>query len=137
MLFNVIESKLFMDLKSYKKFNKIILISVLLFLILISTLNFVVNPYNIFNHTFISKKLLKPEAKVQERYTKIIQMKLDKRDIDTVFIGTSRCDWAINKDYFKKITGKNAENMAMAGLQIGEYLDIIDFVTTPPRKIYI
>ncbi len=89
-------------------------------------LNYIVNPYNIFNNSYLPFELLKPEATIQERYTKFIALKLNRKQIDTVFLGTSRVDYAFQKKYYNQITGKTAENLAVGGLFINEYIDILD-----------
>ena len=112
----------------YRDFNKKLLISFFCIVFSVALLNFLVDPYNIFMKSPLTAHLLKPEAKVQERVTKIIGMKVDNRDISAVFVGTSRTDWALNRDYYKKITGKNAENIAMAGLALEEYEQVVKTV---------
>ena len=105
-----------------------------LFLFLFGTLffvgifNYFVNPYNIFQVPSCKYTYLKPEAKLQERVTKFIGFKFDKREINSVFLGTSRADYSIDRDYFKEITGKDAENMAMGGMVLEEYPEIIDMI---------
>ena len=108
-----------------ENYNKKLILSIFLTLVSISLLNYIVNPYNIFQQHFF-KNLLKPEAKVQERLTKPIGLKIDKRKINAVFFGTSRADLAINKDDYKNITGKEAENLAMGGLSEFEIRKMID-----------
>ncbi len=112
------------EYKIYKKFTKKIVCIVVVIVVIIGVLNYVINPFNIFNNNLIGSKMLKPKAKMQERYTKFIAFKLDKREIDAVFTGTSRVDLALSKDYYKQLTTKNAENLAMGGFLLYEYLDI-------------
>ncbi len=113
-----------LEYKIYKKFNKKIVGIIAVIIVIIGILNYVINPFNIFNNNLIGSKMLKPKAKMQERYTKFISFKLDKREIDGVFTGTSRVDLSLSKDYYKQLTSKNAENLAMGGFLIYEYLDI-------------
>ena len=109
----------------YRSFYRRILITAISILLVISIFNIIVDPYIVF-HTPVTKiSNVKPEAKRQERMTKITEFKLDRRKIDTVFIGTSRVDWTFNKDYFKKITGKNASNMGLVGMNFNEYSEYI------------
>ena len=106
----------------YKVFYKRILITVICILTIISVINIVIDPYVVFHTPATKISNLKPEAKRQERITKIIEFKLDRRKIDTVFIGTSRIDWIIDKDYFHKVTGKNATNLGIVGMNFEEYV---------------
>lgn len=94
--------------------------------VIITILNYIVDPYNIFDNRVFGNKLLKPEAKVQERVTKIIGLKLCKKKIETIFLGTSRVDLGINADYYKKLTGKNAQNLAMGDMRLFEIKDLLD-----------
>ena len=91
------------EYKTYKNFTKKIVCIVVVIVVIIGVLNYVINPFNIFNNNLIGSKMLKPKAKMQERYTKFIALKLDKRDIDGIFTGTSRVDLALSKDYYKHI----------------------------------
>ena len=111
---------------NYKNYNKILLKITLPLLIFIIVLNYLVNPYNIFKQRIFPKTLLKPEAKIQERVTKPIGLKIDSRKIDAVFFGTSRADLGLDKEHYKEITGKEAENIAIGGLHFNEMLDAID-----------
>lgn len=129
-----------MKINSYKKFNiKLFKIFVTLILF-IGLLNYIVNPYNIFDNKFFCNLFLKPEAKVQERYTKFIALKLDKRKIDTVFLGTSRADLALSKIYYKKLTDNNAENLAMGDFYVYEFIDVFKkliLIHPEVKKIYV
>lgn len=115
-----------MDKKSYKKFNICLISAFLTVLLGVAALNVAVNPYNIFPFCGIAK--YKPEAKLQERVTKLIGFKLDKRKINSVFLGNSRTDYSIDRDYFKKVTGLEAENLAMGGIVIEEYPELLDLI---------
>ena len=121
-----------------ENYNKKLILSVFLTLLSVSLLNYIVNPYNIFEQRFF-KNLLKPEAKVQERLTKPIGLKFDKRKISAVFFGTSRTDLAINKDDYKELTGKNAENLAIGGLsefEIQKMTDLALKIHPEIKKVY-
>ena len=111
-------------MEKYKKSNKRILIIFICLLTIIAIFNVVMDPYNVFMSPDLGFNSLKPEAKRQERLTKVIGLKLDKRKLDSIFIGTSRVDWAINKQHYKEITGKETESMAVVGLGFDEYLDL-------------
>lgn len=110
-------------MEKYRKFYKKILITVICILIILSIFNIIIDPYVVFHTPKTKISNLKPEAKRQERMTKITEFKLDRRKIDTVFIGTSRVDWIFNQNYFKKITGKNATNLGIVGMNFDEYLN--------------
>lgn len=110
----------------YKKYNKYLLVISISVILAIILLNYLVNPYNIFKQRIFPETLLKPEAKIQERVTKPIGLKIDNRKIDAVFFGTSRADLGLDKNHYKEITGKEAENIAIGGLHFNEMLDAID-----------
>ena len=109
----------------YKEFNFSLLKILIIIFFVLGTINYIVNPYNIFDNRYLKFSFLKPEAKIQERYTKFIALKLDKRQINTIFMGTSRADLALNKYYYEKITGKSCENLAFGGVFIYEYFDTL------------
>lgn len=112
-------------MEKYRSFYKRILITIISILLLISIFNIVIDPYIVFHSPILKISNLKPEAKRQERMTKITEFKLDRRKIDTVFIGTSRVDWTFDINHFKEITGKNASNMGLVGMNFNEYLEYI------------
>ena len=111
-------------MSGYKKFNTVLLSTVLCIITILGVFNFIVDPYNVFNSHLYKFNVLKPEAKRQERLTKIIGYKLNRQKIDTVFVGTSKVDWAFDKNYYRQKTEKNAENMAIVGLSYSEFLDL-------------
>lgn len=112
-------------LKEYKKFNRMLVVSLIVTMAFLAAFNYTIDPYNVFQTPLIKGiSILKPDAKRQERLTKITAFKLDKRKIDAIFIGTSKVDWAFDKNYYKKVTGLNAENMAMVSLSFDEFLDL-------------
>ena len=124
----------------YRKFNHKILSSILTVLAIVITINYLVNPFNIFKQRIFKNSLLKPEATIQERLTKPISLKIDKRQIDTVFIGTSRADLALNVNDYEKLTHKTARNVALKGLIYEEIEPMLNItLATHPeiKNIYI
>lgn len=124
----------------FKKYNKVFFKTIIALLGVFVALNYLVNPYNIFKQRVFPNHLLKPEAKLQERTTKPIGMKIDSRKIDSVFVGTSRVDYALDRAHFRKITGKEAENMAIGGLHFNELFQMIDIsLKTHPeiKNVYV
>ena len=123
-----------------KTYNKKLFLSLFLTLFFIICLNYFINPYNIFKQRIFDKTMLKPEAKVQERYTKPIGLKINSEKIPAIFIGTSRVDLAINKNDYKSFTGMNAENLAVGGINCEEIENMINIalkIHPEIRKIYI
>ena len=113
-------------MKQYKKYTKLFSFTFVFLLAVVVCLNYFINPYNIFKQRFLVQSLLKPEAKIQERLTKPIGLKIDKRKIDAVFMGSSRVDLGINKNDYKLLTGKEAEVIAIGGLQYNEIEEMTD-----------
>lgn len=110
---------------SFKKYNIILISLCFLCILILITFNFIINPFNVFisNQHYFNR--IRPELKRQERLTKIISLK-NAKNIDTIFIGTSRTDFSLPDDYYNKITGKKSFNIAMQGLTFSEYKYIID-----------
>ena len=111
---------------NYKEYNSVLLKTIIFTIITIIALNYLVNPYNIFKQRIFKNTLLKPEAKIQERITKPLGLKIDNRQIDAVFFGTSRADLGLDKEHYKTITGKEAENIAIGGLLFYEMFDALN-----------
>lgn len=127
-------------MKKYIKSNKRILIIFICILTIIAIFNVIMDPYNVFMSPDLGFNTLKPEAKRQERLTKVIGLKLDKRKLDSIFIGTSRVDWSINKQHYKELTNKNTESMAVVGLGFEEYLELVKLclkIHPEIKKVYM
>lgn len=109
----------------YKNFNQKTIISISLFIVTVLSINYFINPFNIFDHKLLPETFFKADAKIQERLTKPIGFKFDKRKIDSIFIGSSRVDLCIDKNDYKLLTGKEAENLAIGGVYTDEITDMI------------
>ena len=95
----------------YKKYNIRILSVLLGVLVFSAVLNYFVNPFNVFPQNQSVLNRVRPALKRQERLTKQVALRSIK-DCDTIFIGTSRVDFSLPEDYYQKITGKKAANLA-------------------------
>ncbi len=95
-------------------------------LALLAGLNILVDPYSIFKSPSIDKfNKQKPDAARNQRVTKVISFKLEKRPVEAVFLGSSRVNATILEDYYYKITGgKIAKNMGMNALSHDETVKI-------------
>ncbi len=106
----------------YKFYNKKLFTTFFSLLLFFAVFNISVDPYDIFKTPLINKfNKIKPEAGRNQRITKIISFKLEKRPVDTVFLGSSRVNSTISEDYYGKITGgKIAKNLGMNALSHDE-----------------
>ena len=102
---------------SFQSWNKFFLISALSFFIITATFNFIVNPYNIFNHNFF------PNFLVIKTHTPSGRMEVFYRtmhdDPTNIMMGTSRIGMLAPSDVTKYLGG-STNNMAMAGANIEE-----------------
>ncbi len=102
---------------SFQSWNKFFLISAISFLIVIATFNFIVNPYNIFNHHFFQNFM------VIKKHTPSPRMEIFYRTIrDTptnIIMGTSRIGMLSPSDVTKYLGG-STKNMAMPGANMEE-----------------
>ena len=84
-------------------------------ILFIGIMNILIDPFNIFDAIKLQNfNYYKPEIKRQERLTKYLNLKL-KKDVDTIFCGSSRTNWALPPDYYEEITNNKAANMAVVG----------------------
>lgn len=112
--------------KQFKKYNKRLLISLFSALIFFVLLNFIVDPFYIFKLISIENfNKYKSEIKRQVRVTKIIDLKLTKTPVNTIFVGSSRTDGSFDPKYYHELTGKNAKNMAMQAISNSESIKLI------------
>lgn len=107
---------------SYFKFS-IIFIIIFTF---IGLINFLVNPYGIFSVSSNRFTILKPSIKGYD--LKFTALKLDKRILDSVFIGSSKTDYSIDRTHYFEITGKQAVNMASEQYNLEDYPDILQSI---------
>ncbi len=114
-----------MKKESYRGFNIRILISFFAILLILALFNIIVDPFSIFNLVNIKNfNELKPDKNRQQRITKVVELKLEKKPVDVIFLGSSRVDKAIDTEYFYNLTGKNAKNLAMNALTNSELIKI-------------
>ena len=99
----------------YRKFNITLVVSLLCVLFITAMINLLVNPYNIFGVPACKLTYLKPESKTQERVTKLIGIKFDQRKLDSIFLGSTRVDTAIAKDYFYNKKHQTVEIIKLNG----------------------
>lgn len=116
----------------YKNFNQKIIICISLFISIVLCINYFINPFNIFKQRLLPETLVKADAKVQERVTKPIGFKIDKRKINAIFLGSSRVDLCIDKNDYKSLTGKEAENLAIGAVLPHEIIELTELA----RKIH-
>lgn len=112
------------------KFNITAILATVILLFVNIFINVLVDPYYIFKTPLIKGfNAIKPDIKKQERLTKVLEFKLHKNDIDTLFLGSSRVDYAINPYYYDKITGKKAFNFGIKGSIISDSLEFVKLAT--------
>lgn len=102
---------------SFKTWSKFSIRLILIFFILNAILNFIVNPYNIFNHHLLANFLVIKNNTVSARMQ--IFYKTIHNDPTTIIMGTSRIGMLSPSDVTKYLKG-NINNMTMAGANIEE-----------------
>ncbi len=114
---------------NFKRFNNILLVSLVASLCVIASINIVADPFYVFRTPLNSKiNKIKPNITRQERITKILSYKMDRSNIDTIFVGSSRVDCALDPEYFNKQTGLNVKNMAIVGPDLVETIDYTETI---------
>lgn len=109
--------------KDYKKFNVRLLLTFFSVLLILAVFNIAVDPFGIFNLVNLKHfNAIKPEKNRQQRITKIVELKLEKKPVDTIFLGSSRVDKSIEPEYYYEISGQNAKNLAMNALTNAELI---------------
>lgn len=110
-------------------YNKKLFLTFFLILLSIAIFNFSVDAFSIFNivkiHNF---NYIKPDKDRNQRITKVVSLKLEKRNIDAVFLGSSRVNSTISEDYYFKRTGNIAKNLGMNALSHDEIFKLAQSV---------
>ena len=130
-----------MAVLDWKKYNKKIFnlfIGILLSLILF---NVFTDPYNIFDMPKIKYfNAIKSDAGRNQRVTKIVNLKLDKTPLNSVFLGSSRVDATISEKYYNQLTNLNTKNLGMNALSHSETIKVANYVVLVHpeiKKIYV
>jgi len=110
---------------SFKFWSKFFFYSIVSFFTLIASINYIVNPYNIFNHTLFSTFIKTHEHTVSARMTDFYTLK--HTDPTNLIMGSSRVGM-FNQDIFQKYLGKNTYTLAMPGSNIEEQSQYLIFM---------
>lgn len=112
--------------KSYNRKLLFVFFGILMFIVISSI---VIDPFNIFNFPKIKYfNELKPDKDRNQRITKIVGLKLEKKPLQSVFLGSSRVNSSIDETYYKKLTQKNTKNLGMNALSHDETFKIAKHV---------
>lgn len=104
-----------------KKFNFLIILTVVITVIVVCVINLLVDPFDIFKIVKINGfNYEKPCISKQERMTKIPQLKLNKDKIDIIYVGSSKTDWWLNPKYHSKISKENVVAMTLSSSSLQE-----------------
>ena len=97
----------------YKKFCAVFAGASASLLLLIFALNFLVDPYDVWeNERYTGVNLYAIRSENRERLLKPIHVLKDKPD--AIFLGNSKCDFSLDPEHFKEITGiEKTYNMAV------------------------
>ena len=127
--------------KQYKKYSLRLLSAFFLLIFTVAIFNIAVDPFKIFNFPLINHfNAQKPDLKRQQRVTKIVELKLDKKPLDSVFLGSSRVDGSVSADYYEKLTGRRTKNLGMNALSHSETIKIANnviLIHPEIKKIYV
>lgn len=122
----LIKNSCSMDAKS---FNFLFIKSIAILFAVTMAFNIIIDPFYVFKTPLFTRiNREKPELKRQERITKIIELKLSPKNINTVFVGASTVDMGINANYYSLKTGRTAKNIAIVGPDIIELINYLKIV---------
>lgn len=108
---------------SNKKYNVLILAVLLSTLTLTVTLNYLIDPFAVFN-THNALNIVKPRADKNERISKIPELKLNKTNIDGIWVGSSKTGWGLDVDYDKNVFSKNLKNLTLSSCSFNEAVNM-------------
>lgn len=93
-----------------KKFNKRIIISVVVLLSFVFLFNYFIDPFDVF-HTKNKFNNYKPLIDQNHRLSKIPELKLDKNKINAIWVGSSRVGYGSNEKYERQSLKQNIKNL--------------------------
>lgn len=106
-----------------KKYNTILLQIFISIIIVISLINYVIDPYYVFN----TQNKLNKERKYKDknhRFSKIPAFKLYKKDVCKIWTGSSKSWEGTNEEYESKISGCQVKNLAVSGSNFEEAINM-------------
>ncbi len=104
-----------------KKYNKKIIIGVLMLTLFVGVFNYFIDPFDVF-HNKNRFNSYRPFVDKNQRSSKILEFKLDKKEINAIWIGSSRVGWNSNEEYDSKILNSNIKNLYINGCSFYEAL---------------
>lgn len=130
-----------MAVLDWKKYNKKIFNLFIVILLSLIFFNVFTDPYNIFDMPKIKYfNAIKSDAGRNQRVTKIVNLKLDKTPLNSVFLGSSRVDATISEKYYNQLTNLNTKNLGMNALSHSETIKVANYVVLVHpeiKKIYV
>ena len=113
---------------NYKKWVKIIIFITATILLLVGLFNFIIDPFNIFNHNHKFNKL---QVGFNERIQKSVYLKYKSNlEYDSILFGSSRATY-YNATYFHNM---NLYNYSFSGSTPSEYLEYLIFAKKYNKK---
>ncbi len=102
-----------------KKYNKLIIYTFISIVFIVSTLNYVIDPYAVFNKTnFLNKE--KPCIDKNHRFSKIPAFKIFNKNVTAIWAGSSKTWEGSNEEYESKTLGGNVKNLAISSCTFDE-----------------
>lgn len=128
-------------ISSWEKYNKKIFCLFIGILLGLIFFNVLVDPFNIFNTPKIKCfNAKKTDADRNQRVTKIVNLKLDKAPLYSIFLGSSRVNATISENYYSELTKYNTKNLGMNALSHSETIKVANYVILVHpeiKKIYV
>lgn len=112
----------------WRKYNKKLLLIFFSFLFIIISFNIIIDPYYIFNTPQIKHiNKIKTEKNRNQRITKTVGLKLETKELESIFLGSSRVNESISENYYFKLTKKYTKNLGMNALSHEETYKLANY----------
>lgn len=108
-----------------KKYNQLLLLSFFIITILVSAVNYFIDPFFVFRTSNIFN-IDRPKLNKNHRVSKIPDLKLYKNKVDAIWVGSSRTWEGSNEEYEAKILKKDIQNLAMSSCTFPEAITMIE-----------
>ncbi|WP_313893769.1 hypothetical protein [Psychrobacillus sp.] len=118
--------------KKYRTWNLAVIILCMLTIVFIVAVNYLVNPYNIFESpTYEGFN----EQKIETKEYILKEKDLVNQKPDTIFLGSSRTFLGLDPSYYKKMVGEKAYNVGLAGASMDVELKYFEYVLKSNPKL--
>ena len=106
-----------------KKYNQALILITISIVLIVGFLNVIIDPFNVF-HTKNHFNRIRPNIDKNQRISLIPSFKFDKRDINSIWVGSSKTGWGLCSEYESEIANANVVSLTLNSSSIDEAIEM-------------